>query len=118
MHAWAGSRRSRDLSSAVAALALEKCLDEIVRIELAQILDTLTNPDEPHGNLQLIGDSQDDATLSGSIQLREDDTRNGHRLREDLCLGYRILTAGRVDHEPGLVRRPRRGLADHAPHLL
>src|SRR3954471_11317764 len=106
MHPWAGSRRSHDLSGALTAFALEQGLDEVVRIELTQVLDTLTDPDEPHGNLQLIGDAQDDASLSGSIQLREDDTRNRHRLREDLCLGYRILAARRINHQPGLVGCP------------
>ena len=60
---------------------------EIVRVEVAQVVQPFAHADLEHGQPQLMGHGQRDAALGGAVELRDDDAVQIERAVE-LCLLY------------------------------
>ena len=93
MEAAADARRSGGLGGERVAPGEER-LDELVGVELAEIGGTLADADVAHGQLQLVGDGEDDAALRRAIELRQHDARELDGFLELLCLLERVLAYG------------------------
>src|SRR5580693_3338388 len=105
----------------IAELALEWCeerFDELLRIEAPQVVHGFADAHVANRDPQLIRDSKNHSTLGRAVQLGEHNTGNRHRFSKDLRLRDRVLSAGRVDDQPGLVRCARGRLAERAADLL
>src|SRR5580693_4221297 len=83
----------------------EDRVDEDVRIEVRQVIGTLTEPHDLDGDAKLALDLDDDAALGGPVELRQDYAGDVDNLGEDACLPQAILAGSRVEHEQHLVHR-------------
>src|SRR2546422_9234696 len=54
----------------------EQGFHEIVGGEFNEVVEFFADADEANGNLQVFGDSRDDATLRGPIEFRQDQSGN------------------------------------------
>src|SRR6185369_15965278 len=84
---------------------LKQCIHELSRLELPQIFDRLSYPDEPQGNFQFTADGHDYPTFCRTVQLGQGDTAYGRDLLEQLCLGYRILPGRGIKDQKRLMGR-------------
>src|SRR6185436_12774326 len=89
----------------------------VVRVERAEVVDSLSHADELHGNAELMGDRDGDAALRRSVQLRQRDAGHARGLREEPCLLEPVLPRRRVDDEQRLVRSALEPAGDHASYL-
>ncbi len=78
--------------------------DESRGLKFLEIVELLAHSDEENWRLHLGDRTQGAAALRGAVQLRDNDTCDGHRVVEGFCLGTRLLANGRVDDEKTLVR--------------
>src|SRR4051812_20699632 len=85
----------------------EQRLDERVGVERLEVVDRLADADELDREVDRLADGDDDAPLRGAVELGEDDARAADRLGEHLGLADRVLAVVGVEHEQGLVWRPR-----------
>src|SRR5579872_1382144 len=77
----------------------EQALDERTGIERLQVLDPLAEPDQLHGQAELLCDRHDDPAPGGPVQLREHDPGDGQRRLELARLCDAVLPGRRVEHE-------------------
>jgi len=70
----------------------------------------LAEADELHRNAQRTLDGDNDASLGGAVELRQNDAGHAGGLREDLGLLHTVLAGGRVEHQKDLGDR---GLLGH-----
>src|SRR5687768_15449014 len=83
---------------------LEYRAGEVVRVERAQVLEPLADPDELDRHAELLCDGERDAALRRAVELREHDARYLDRLAEQHGLAQPILAGRGVDREQRLVR--------------
>ena len=69
----------------------EERVHESVALKILQILNRLPDSDEPHGQLQLLGNRDDDPSASGAVELRQNQAGDADRLMELTGLGQRVL---------------------------
>ena len=69
----------------------EERVHESVALKILQILNRFPDSDEPHGQLQLLGNRDDDPSASGAVELRQDQAGDADRLMELTGLGQRVL---------------------------
>src|SRR5438045_2347680 len=112
--AWRGSQRraaggaerfATPFSRGGRLLALVERLDERGGVELAEIRHFFADAHEPHRDLEVVADAEDDPALGGAVELGEHDAGDPHGLLEDLSLRDGVLAVGGVEHQQGLVRR-------------
>ena len=76
--------------------SFEKRGREFLRVEGAQILNSLANPDPFHWHGELALDADDYAAFGGTVELGEHHTGNWCGLGEELRLADSILAGGRI----------------------
>ena len=69
----------------------DKRVYERVALKILQILNRLPDSDQPHGQLEFLGDCDDDPSASGAVELRQDQAGDTNRLMELAGLGQRVL---------------------------
>src|SRR5436190_19194505 len=72
---------------------------ELVSVEGPEIVELLTYPDQLHGQTELVGDRNRDTAFRRAVELRQDDTGDAGRFREELRLLHAVLPGRRVDDE-------------------
>ena len=90
---------------------------EIVRVERAQVVETLADADQLHRQAELVGDRDGDPALRRAVELRQRDAGDAGGLAEEARLLEAVLAGGRVDDEERLVRGAFEAALDHAAHL-
>src|SRR4029077_1693927 len=95
----------------------EQRVYERVALKILQILDRLPDSDESHGQLEFLGNRNDNPSASGTVELRQDQTGDTDRLMKLTSLGQRVLPDRGVQHEEDFVRRTRTYLRDDSRDL-
>src|SRR4026209_942748 len=73
---------------------------ECVALKILQILDRLSDSDQPDRQLEFLGDRDDDPSASGAVKLRQHQTGDADRLMKLTSLGERALAdPGAQQHE-------------------
>src|ERR1700691_4060953 len=94
-------------------LRLHECAREVLRIERAQILQRLADPDQLDGQGELARDRQGDPAAGRAVELGQHDAADLYRLGEHPRLAQAVLPASSVDGEQRLVRRALQLTRDH-----
>src|SRR5689334_15499421 len=84
---------------------LEQGPREVVRIERAQVLERLPDPDQLDRHAELLRDRERDPALGRPVELREHDAVDVHGLTEEHRLAQPVLAGRGVDREQRLVWR-------------
>ena len=69
----------------------EERVHESVALKILQILNRLPDSDQSHGQLEFLGNRNDDPSASGAVELRQDQAGDADRLMELTGLGQRVL---------------------------
>ena len=69
----------------------DKRVYERVALKILQIFNRLSDSDQPHGQLEFLGDRDNDPSASGAVELRQDQAGDTDRLMELTGLGQRVL---------------------------
>ena len=76
---------------------------EVERVERAQVVEALADPDELHRQAELVGDRNGDTAFGRAVELRQRNASHGNGLREEPRLLERVLAGRRVDNQQRLV---------------
>src|SRR6185503_13071839 len=72
---------------------------EVVRIERPEVVQALPDPDQFHGQPELVRDRDRDPALGRAVELGQGDSAHLDRLAEEPRLLKAVLPGGRVDDE-------------------
>src|SRR5690242_16903995 len=114
MTAYAASGASARTSS---TLLRDERTREVSRVEGAQVVETLADADQLHGQTELLRDRDRDPALRRSVELRQHDAGDADGIAEEPRLLHAVLAGGGVDDEQRLVRCAVEPTCDHAPYL-
>ena len=84
--------------------------DERFRIEVAQVVDTFADPDQPNRKPHPLRDGKDDSALCGAVELGQRDPRHADRIMKLYRLIQCVLTGPCVPG-PAAPRAVRMGRA-------
>src|SRR5579862_2317617 len=93
-------------------------VDKFGRHEGAKVVGAFAEADELDRHFQLVDDRDQDATLRGRVELRDDDAGELRGSVKELGLRNGVLAVGSVDDEQRFGRRLAELALDHSAHLL
>ena len=63
---------------------MKECVDEFLWIEVAEVVDSLSNADKANRNSKLVGKTDEDTTFCSAVEFGEDETGHTDDLVESL----------------------------------